>query len=87
MKQNETDVRIMRESIKFTLSKLIVLLVLFLFTSPISIHCKLSIAKADVSTQKNKIHLFGNHFEIVVYLSCCVSPLVYVFRKKVINWL
>lgn len=56
MKQNETDVKIMRESIKFILEKLIVFLVLFLFTSPISIHYKLSIA--DASTQKIRyIHL------------------------------
>lgn len=41
MKQNETDVKIMRESIKLILEKLIVFLVLFLFTSPISIHYKL----------------------------------------------
>ena len=47
MKQNETDVKIMRESIKFILEK-----------SPISIHYKLSIAKADVSTRKIRyIHL------------------------------
>ena len=58
MKQNETDVTIMRESIKLILEKLIVFLVLFLFTSPISIHYKLSIAKADASTQKIRyIHL------------------------------
>ena len=58
MKQNETDVKIMRESIKFILEKLIIFLVLFLFTSPISIHYKPSIAKADVSTQKIRyIHL------------------------------
>ena len=31
MKQNETDVKIMRESIKFILEKLIVFLVLFFF--------------------------------------------------------
>lgn len=58
MKQNETDVKIMRESIKLILEKLIVFRVLFLFTSPISIHYKLSIAKADTSTQKIRyIHL------------------------------
>lgn len=58
MKQNETDVKIMRENIKLILEKLIVFLILFLFTSPISIHYKLSIAKADVSTQEIRyIHL------------------------------